>query len=63
MKIGIVTFHTAVNPGAFLQAFALTKVLEKLGYEAEIINFLQSNFLYKEFSSCLHRNKGIKRIS
>lgn len=39
MKIGIVTFHTALNYGAFSQTYALQKTLEKLGHEVEIIDY------------------------
>lgn len=38
-KIGILTFHYAINYGAVLQAFALSQTCEKLGYEVEIINY------------------------
>lgn len=39
MKVGILTFHDAHNYGAVLQAFALKKYIQKLGYEAKIINY------------------------
>lgn len=39
MKIGILTFHRSRNYGAILQAYALTTVLKKMGYEAEIIDY------------------------
>jgi hypothetical protein len=39
-KIGILTFHWANHFGAILQAWALNKILEDMGYDAEIINFL-----------------------
>lgn len=38
-KTGILTFHAAYNFGSNLQAYALQKTIEKLGYEVEIINF------------------------
>lgn len=38
-KTGILTFHGAYNFGSNLQAYALQKTIEKLGYEAEIINY------------------------
>jgi len=40
MSVGIVTFHYAVNPGAFYQATSLLETVRDLGYEAEIINYL-----------------------
>ncbi len=42
MKIGTLTFHSADNYGAMLQAYALPKAVEALGYECEIIDYRQS---------------------
>ena len=39
MKVGILTFHDAHNYGAVLQAYALKKYIQKLGYEVKIINY------------------------
>lgn len=39
MRIGILTYHNAINYGAVLQAYALQKVLKILGFESEIINY------------------------
>ena len=39
MKIGILTFHRAINYGASLQAYALTKKMNEMGYEAEIVDY------------------------
>ena len=39
MKIGIITFHRAVNYGAVLQAYALQHALEGLGAQAEILDY------------------------
>lgn len=38
-KVGILTFHWATNFGAVLQAYALQKCLEKMGFDAEVINY------------------------
>lgn len=38
MKIGIVTFVKCDNYGAELQAYALQKKLNVLGYEAEVVD-------------------------
>ena len=40
MKIGIITIVKVNNYGAELQAFALQKELELLGYDSEIIDYL-----------------------
>jgi len=39
MRIGILTFHRAINYGAFLQAFALKTYVESLGHYVEIIDY------------------------
>lgn len=39
MKIGTLTFHITSNYGALLQAYALQKVLNRMGHSSEIINY------------------------
>ena len=39
MKIGILTFHRAINYGAVLQAYALCTYINKCGKKAEIIDY------------------------
>lgn len=41
MRVGIITFHRANNYGATLQCYALQRVLIKLGYVAEVIDYRQ----------------------
>lgn len=38
MRIGILTFHSEINYGSVLQAYAMQKVLEGLGHEAVVID-------------------------
>ena len=38
-KIGLLTFHASHNYGSMLQAYALYAVLNKMGYDVQIINF------------------------
>ncbi len=38
-KVGIITYHGLHNYGAMLQAYALQTVIDKLGYNCELINF------------------------
>lgn len=45
-KIGIITYHFARNYGAVLQCFALQTYLKNLGYQVEIINYINENQLY-----------------
>ncbi|MBQ6452544.1 MAG: glycosyltransferase [Solobacterium sp.] len=44
-KIGILTFHKALNHGAALQAYVLSDHLRRRGYDAEIIDFLPEGHL------------------
>lgn len=48
-KIGIITIVKVNNYGAELQAFALEKKLQQLGYDTEIINYLYyKNWRYQD---------------
>lgn len=47
-KIGILTFHYSNNYGGVLQALSLYRIINSLGYDAEIINYIPSN--YKPYS-------------
>lgn len=38
-RVGILTFHASHNYGSMLQAYALQKTVQNLGYTCEIINF------------------------
>ena len=38
-KIGILTFHKAINYGSVLQAWALQNTLKMNGYDSEIIDY------------------------
>ena len=42
MKVGIITFHRALNYGALLQTFALRYSLSKLGAEAQVLDYRNS---------------------
>ncbi|MCS4586084.1 hypothetical protein FZ990_14870 [Clostridium perfringens] len=59
MKVGILTFHRADNYGSALQAFALSKVLEKLKHEPEIVDFIYEKDLeqYKYFRTHLYKTR------
>lgn len=39
MRVGILTYHNAINYGAVLQAYALQQVIKKLGVECDIIDY------------------------
>ncbi|MCR9063528.1 MAG: polysaccharide pyruvyl transferase family protein [Cytophagales bacterium] len=57
MKIGIVTFHNVYNYGGMLQAYALSKYLNKSGsYTAECIDYRQPA-LTEKYTHKLYDNK------
>ena len=39
MKIGILTFHRAINFGAVLQCYALYCILSDMGHDVEVIDY------------------------
>lgn len=43
MKVGILTFHRALNYGAVLQCYALQEVLKGMGYKVEVIDYRPFN--------------------
>lgn len=48
MKIGILTFHCAINYGAVLQAYGLQEYLKSLGHEVYIIDY-QPDYLKRPY--------------
>ena len=42
-KVAVITLHTVSNYGSCLQTYATQSLIEKLGYEAEIIDYWRSN--------------------
>ena len=59
-KIGIVTFHRAINYGAMLQAVALQKAVCNLGYNAELIDYVDR--LYEHYKPVYSTGNPIKGI-
>lgn len=57
MKIGILTFHSALNVGAVLQAYALQTHLNSLGHQVEFVDYqpIQSSLRLRSFVG-----KGLK---
>lgn len=49
MKVGILTFHCALNIGAQLQAYALCHTVESLGHDVKLINY-SPRFLVKPYT-------------
>lgn len=50
MKIGIITFHNALNAGAVLQAYALQTFLQQQGHTVEFINYCPpKHYTFRDF--------------
>lgn len=58
MKVGIITFSSAHNYGAMLQAYALQTAIEKMGFQVEIINF-RPKVIDNVYNPFRHRRKGL----
>ncbi len=52
-KIGILTFHNAHNYGAVLQAYALKTKLNRMGYEAKILNY-RNPYIARLYRKVIH---------
>lgn len=59
MKIGILTFHRAINYGAVLQCFALYKKIESLGHDVEIIDYRPASI--EKYRLLFHKHDFIMR--
>ena len=53
MKLGLLTFHTAANYGAALQAYAFQKFLTDKGFDCEYINYVNESRAH-EYSMSWH---------
>ena len=62
MKIGIMTFHRAINYGAVLQTYALQKYLNDSGYDGYIDKTLYKYILHKNSHSNKDNNQYEKMI-
>lgn len=63
MKIGIITFHNAVNYGAVLQAYALRKSLKIItGFDAEVIDYLNPKISVDRQIYRMKNNYSVKGI-
>ena len=67
-KIGILTFHKSINYGSVLQAFALSDLLRKRGYDAEIIDYEPASYtaqyrIFEENTTIHNVAANIRRLS
>lgn len=57
-KIGIVTYYKIYNYGSILQAYALSEKINSLGYESEIIDYLDdTQSCFSEIKKKTYRNR------
>lgn len=66
MRIGILTFHRALNYGAILQCYALQKIIKELGHEVEVIDY-RPDYIEKDRDiigrySLRHAKGGVAKI-
>ena len=54
MKAAILTFQQTNNYGAILQNYALQHTINKLGYDADTIDY-QSDYISKPYKICRYR--------
>lgn len=54
MKVGILTFHNAINYGAVLQCYALKEFLVQRGHDVEVIDY--RNPMLEEYDRIIPRN-------
>lgn len=57
MKVDIITRHSVPNYGSLLQSYATQKTIEKLGHEAEIINYTRYEERYENLANTLLKGK------
>ncbi len=58
MKIGVITRHAITNYGSLLQAFATQTVVEELGYDCEIIDYIRYDESYRNIEKTLLKRKS-----
>lgn len=59
-KVGIITYHFALNYGAVLQCFALKEYLVAQGYDVEVLNYVTVN--QRKNNEVLKENNSVKKV-
>ena len=65
MKVGIFTFPNSVSYGATLQMYALSRAIERLGHEAEVINYYNAFMKAEQHCRSISMSKtkhAVKRV-
>lgn len=58
MKIAVITRHAITNYGSFLQAFATQKMIEKIGHDCTIIDYIRDDETYRKREYTLLKRKN-----
>lgn len=58
-KVGIITMHKVINYGSALQAYALQHVIEKMGHDVEIIDYIYPNEYHRQFAQ---KRSALRRL-
>ena len=58
-RIGILTMHRVQNYGSALQAYALQEYINRLGYDAELIDYIFPNSKHKQQRPLIKRIKSL----
>ena len=61
MKIGILTFHSAINYGAVLQTWASVRFLQSLGHEVSVLDYGKADSTFRWDKERLEK-EGIKYV-
>lgn len=61
MQISIVTRHAIPNYGSFLQAYASQMIVEGLGYQCDIINYIPNNETPQNWEKTILKHKSYNR--
>ena len=56
MKIAVITRHAIINYGSLLQTIATQKIINKLGHECQIIDYIEKEENYKNVEKTLLKN-------
>ena len=57
MKVAVITRHAITNYGSLLQAFATQQVIEDLGHECKIIDYIRDDGSYRQYEKTLLMRK------
>ena len=53
MKVDIITRHSVPNYGSLLQSYATQRVIENMGHESEIINYVRYEERYNNLEEAV----------